>query len=73
MPGLFDEAAAVLLKQLARQAASPSSAARSGCVRLTFALCWFSSKCAIDAVPGIGAITGDLWRSQASKTWCPVA
>src|SRR6184192_4769475 len=33
----------------------------------------FSSRCAIDDVPGIGNITGDRSRSQASATWTTLA
>src|SRR6185295_14340016 len=33
----------------------------------------FSSRCGIEAVPGIGSITGDLASSHARATWAGVA
>jgi hypothetical protein len=42
-------------------------------VKLSFAAATFSSKCAIEDVPGIGSIAGDRWRSQARATWIVLA
>src|SRR4030095_4276395 len=49
--------------------AKSSIAFHSAGVNLIFAAATFSSRCAIDDVPGIGSITADRWRSQDRATW----
>ncbi len=44
-------------------------AATASASKVTSAAAQFSSRCAIDPVPGIGSITGERCSSQASATW----
>ena len=54
-------------------AAISSSASSSSSSSSSSAASRFSSKCAIELVPGIGTMTGECWSSQASATCAGVA
>ena len=53
--------------------AKASIAFHSAGVNLMFVAATFSSKCAMDDVPGIGSITGERSRSQTRAIWTTLA
>ena len=67
------EPTAARLKVVSSGYAASSRRCRSGSSRTSSAASTFSSRCAIEPVPGIGSITGERASSHASATWPVVA